>query len=254
MDTKLILIVATITLIFFLESVFPFYTGRTSRLRHAMPHFITAILNGLLARFLLTGLTLAAITWAESRSLGIAHALPLPAAGKLIFVFVFFDIWMYWWHLANHRLGWLWRFHRAHHSDIEMDTTTALRFHPGELVLSTFFRLPVVVLLGMSFSQLLLFEVLLNVSTLFHHSNLAIPEKYDRLLRTVIATPNMHRVHHSMEWTENNSNYTSLLSVWDRIFRSFRIRKDPGAITIGLQKFREIRYQRLWGFLITPLR
>jgi sterol desaturase/sphingolipid hydroxylase (fatty acid hydroxylase superfamily) len=254
MDTKLIFIVATITLIFFLEGVFPFYANRTARLRHAAPHFITAILNGLLARFLLTGLTLAAITWAESRSLGIASVLPLPTVGKMIFIFVFFDIWMYWWHLANHRLRWLWRFHRAHHADTEMDTTTALRFHPGELVLSTFFRLPIVILLGMSLSQLLLFEVLLNVSTLFHHSNLAIPENWDRRLRTVIVTPNMHRVHHSVEWPETNSNYTSLLSVWDRIFRSFKIRKDPLAITLGLQLFRDAGSQRLWGFLTTPFR
>lgn len=254
MDIKVVLIVCTITLIFSLESVFPHYAGRQAKVRHAVPHLITAFLNGLLNRFLLAGLTFAALAWAESKALGIVPALQLPAAVKLILVFLLFDIWMYWWHLANHRLKWFWKFHRAHHSDIEMDTTTALRFHPGELVLSTFFRLPTLMLLGMSFSQLLLFEVLLNVSTLFHHSNLAVPEKWDRLLRTVLVTPNMHRVHHSVEMSETNSNYTSLLSVWDRLFRSFRIRKDTHDITLGLQSFREAKYQKLWGFLVTPLR
>jgi len=254
MDTKLLLIITAVALIFALEGVFPHYRDRAARVRHAVPHFITAIMNGLLTRFFLAGLTIAALAWAESKSLGLAHVLSLPAAAKLIFVFVLFDIWMYFWHMANHRIGFFWRFHRAHHSDTEMDTTTALRFHPGELVLSTFFRMPVVILIGMSFTQLVLFEVLLNVSTLFHHSNMAVPEKWDRMLRTVIVTPNMHRVHHSVELSETNSNFTSLLSVWDRLFRSFRTRKDTHTITIGLPSFRETKYQRLWGFLITPLR
>ncbi len=254
MDIKLLLIIAAVALIFSLEGVFPHYPGRTARIRHAVPHFITAIMNGLLTRFLLAGVTMAAIAWAESRSLGLAFVLSLPAAAKLIFVFVLFDIWMYFWHMANHRFGFFWRFHRAHHSDIEMDTTTALRFHPGELVLSTFSRLPVVILIGMSFTQLVIFEALLNLSTLFHHSNLAVPEKWDRVLRTFMVTPNMHRVHHSVELFETNSNFTSLLSVWDRVFRSFRTRKDTHTITIGLPSFRETKYQRLWGFLITPLR
>jgi sterol desaturase/sphingolipid hydroxylase (fatty acid hydroxylase superfamily) len=254
MDTKLILIVTAVALIFALEGVFPHYRGRAARVRHAVPHFITAIMNGLLTRFLLAGLTIAALAWAESKSVGLARVLSLPAAANLVLVFLLFDIWMYFWHMANHRIGFFWRFHRAHHSDTEMDTTTALRFHPGELVLSTFFRMPVVILIGMSFTQLVLFEVLLNVSTLFHHSNLAVPEKWDRMLRTVIVTPNMHRVHHSVELSETNSNFTSLLSVWDRLFRSFRTRKDTHTITIGLPSFRETKYQRLWGFLITPLR
>lgn len=133
-----------------------------------------------------------------------------------------------------------------------MDTTTALRFHPGELVLSTLVRLPVLVLLGMSFVQLVLFETVLNLSTLFHHSNLAVPEKWDRLLRMAVVTPNMHRVHHSVKGFETNSNFTSILSIWDRLFRTFRTREDTHTITIGLPQFREEKYQRLWGFLITP--
>jgi sterol desaturase/sphingolipid hydroxylase (fatty acid hydroxylase superfamily) len=254
MDTKAIFIISALVVIFLLEGVFPHYRGRAARVRHGLPHVITAILNSLLTKFALVMVTIMAIDWAENNSVGLARALPFPATTNLIFVFALFDIWMYFWHMANHRIGFFWRFHRAHHSDTEMDTTTALRFHPGELVLSTFFRLPVVVLIGMSFSQLVLFEVMLNVSTLFHHSNLAVPEKWDRLLRRVIVTPNMHRVHHSTVLAETNSNFTSLLSVWDRVFRSFRTRPDTHTITLGLPAFREPNYQRLWGFLITPLK
>lgn len=254
METKTILIISAVVIIFLLESVFPYYRGRATRVRHGAPHIITAILNSLLTKFALVLLTLGAINWAESRSFGLLHVLSLPPIAETIIVYVLFDIWMYFWHMANHRFSFFWLFHRAHHSDTEMDTTTALRFHPGELVLSTLFRLPVVILLGMSFAQLVFFEVMLNLSTLFHHSNLAVPEKLDRALRTVVVSPNMHRVHHSIELNETNSNFTSLLSVWDRIFGTFRTRKDPHTITLGLPEFRELKYQRLWGFLITPIK
>jgi sterol desaturase/sphingolipid hydroxylase (fatty acid hydroxylase superfamily) len=254
MDIKPLLIVTTAIVIFALEGLAPHYQGRTARVRHAIPHVLTAVINGFLTRFALAGVTIHATAWGEAHSLGLFRWSSLPAPAGPLLAFVLFDIWMYFWHMANHRVGFLWRFHRAHHSDVDMDTTTALRFHPGELVLSTFIRLPVVLLLGMSFVQLVVFEVLLNLSTLFHHSNLAVPERWDRLLRLVMVTPNMHRVHHSVERHETNSNFTSLLSLWDRLFGTFRKREDTRTITIGLPSFREAEYQRLWGFLVTPLR
>jgi sterol desaturase/sphingolipid hydroxylase (fatty acid hydroxylase superfamily) len=252
MDKKPLLIFVALVVIFVLEGIVPHYRGRTARMKHAFPHALTAILNGLLTRCVLAGVTITAIDWANSNALGLTHVFSFPLYAETVLVFVLFDIWMYFWHRANHRIQFLWRFHRAHHSDTEMDTTTALRFHPGELILSTFVRLPVIILLGMSFAQLALFEVLLNISTLFHHSNLGVPEKWDRRLRVAIVTPNMHRVHHSMEVFETNSNYTSLLSIWDRLYRSFRMREDTLTITIGLPRFRETKWQRFWGFIITP--
>jgi sterol desaturase/sphingolipid hydroxylase (fatty acid hydroxylase superfamily) len=252
MDIKPVLIVITLLIIFLLEGVFPHYRDRVARLRHGLPHVLTAIMNGLFTRFVLGGLTISAISWAQSSEL-ISRSFFRPVSiAEVALAFILFDIYMYFWHMANHRIGFLWRFHRAHHSDTAMDTTTALRFHPGELVLSTLARLPIIMLLGISFPQLVLFETILNLSTLFHHSNLAVPEKWDRLLRTVITTPNMHRVHHSVELAELNSNYTSILSLWDRLFNTFRTREDTRTITLGLAQYREENYQRLWGFLKTP--
>jgi sterol desaturase/sphingolipid hydroxylase (fatty acid hydroxylase superfamily) len=252
MDKKPLLIFIALVVIFVLEGIVPHYRGRGDRVRHALPHVSTAVLNGLLTRFVLAGMTVKTIGWAENNTLGLTRWLSFSLYTETVIVFTLFDIWMYFWHWLNHQVGFFWRFHRAHHADIEMDTTTALRFHPGELVLSTFVRLPVVILLGMSFSQLVFFEVLLNLSTLFHHSNLGLPERWDRLLRIAIVTPNMHRVHHSVEVSETNSNYTSLLSIWDRLFRSYQTREDTRFITIGLPQFREAKWQRFWGFLITP--
>lgn len=254
MDSKPIIILFVLSLLFSLEGVFPHMTNRKRRIAHGLPHVLTAVLNGVLTRFLLAGITLRVISWADAHSIGVMRMTDLPLALRAVVAFLLFDIWMYYWHMANHRVPFFWRFHRAHHSDIEMDTTTALRFHPGELVLSSFIRLPIIVLIGMSFSELVLFEVMLNSSTLFHHSNVALREKWDRMLRILFVTPNMHRVHHSIERGEMNSNFTSLLSVWDRVGRTFSMRDNTRTIIFGLSAFREEKYQRLWGFFITPFR
>lgn len=235
--------------IFTLEGIFPHYKGRTHRLRHAMPHIACALINA--------ALTWAVFAWfahlATGYETGLLNIFDVPATIKVALAVVMFDLYMYYWHMANHRVGFLWRFHRAHHSDTEMDTTTALRFHPGELALSGIFRLPVVAAIGMDIRTLLLFELALNLSILFHHSNLALPPSLDRALRYLIATPEMHRVHHSILASENGSNFTSLLSIWDRIHRTFRLRPDTRAITLGLSVFREPRWQGLSGLLITPI-
>jgi sterol desaturase/sphingolipid hydroxylase (fatty acid hydroxylase superfamily) len=252
MYTKPYAIFAALVVIFTLEGVFPHRPGRQQRVRHAVPHVLTAFINGVLTKLFLAGVTLTAAAWAETQRTGIVNLYLLPGPVRALTVFVLFDVWMYFWHMANHRSAFLWRFHRAHHADTEMDSTTALRFHPGELVLSAFARLPVIVLIGMSFSELAFFEIMLNLSTLFHHSNLGIPGKWDRMLRVMIVTPDMHRVHHSVERFETDSNFTSLLSVWDRLARTFRMRADTRTVVFGLPSFREARYQRLGGFMITP--
>ena len=243
---------AALICIFALEGRFPYYPGRTARLKHAAPHLLAALLNGLVKWGLLGGMTLGAIAWSEGRFPGLARLPQFPYAARTAAALVLFDLWLFFWHMANHRTGFLWRFHRAHHSDTAMDSTTALRFHPGELILSAFARLPVILLLGLSFPQLALYELILNLSVLFHHSNLALPKGWDRALRAAITTPEMHRVHHSVVFEETNSNFTSLLSVWDRLFGTFRAPKDTLGITLGLPVFRGEKWQGFRGFLITP--
>jgi len=252
MYTKPYSIFAALIIIFTLEGVFPHRSGRRQRITHAVPHVLTALINGVLTKLFVAGVTLQVTAWAAARPAGIMNLFEVPGPLRAVIVFVLFDIWMYLWHRANHRSAFLWRFHRAHHADTEMDSTTALRFHPGELVLSAFARLPVIVFIGMSFYELAFFEIMLNISTLFHHSNLGIPKSWDRMLRVVIVTPDMHRVHHSIERFETDSNFTSLLSVWDRLSRTFRMRGDTRTVVFGLPVFREVYYQRIRGFLITP--
>ena len=254
MNSKSIVSIVALAAIVLLENVFPYFKGRKARFIHAFPNLIVGLLGGIISSLIFSGLILSVITRAQANSFGLVHLLNIHIHLKALLMFVLFDLWMYLWHFANHRILLLWRFHRMHHSDTEMDATTAVRFHPGEHIFSSLLRIPVFLLLGMSRNQLLIYEMFLLPIILFHHSNLGLPEKWDRILRACIVTPNMHRVHHSHVWLETNSNYSSIFSFWDRIFNSFRKRDDTLTIKFGLRILREQKWQRLWGMLSTPFK
>jgi sterol desaturase/sphingolipid hydroxylase (fatty acid hydroxylase superfamily) len=242
--------VAAVAFLFWLESLVPLFAREPGRrVPHALHNISIALLNGLLT-IALSGVILLAVRWAE-QPFGLLHRLPLSGGMQLLAGFILFDLWMYLWHRMNHGLPFFWRFHRMHHSDTEMDVTTAMRFHAGELALSTLFRIAVIPLLGISLTNLLIYEIILHPVIYLHHSNVALPERLDRLLRLVVVSPNMHRVHHSDIPSETNSNYASVFSVWDRIGRTHRDR-DVRTIRYGLNLFREERWQKVPGMLATP--
>jgi len=133
-----------------------------------------------------------------------------------------------------------------------MDATTAIRFHIGEILISSALRLALIPLLGITVNQLLVYEMLLLPVILFHHSNVRFPEWLDALLRLVIVTPAVHRVHHSRFWMETNSNYSSVFSFWDRIAGTFRLRRDGRPVNFGLDEYEGEEWQRITGMLVTP--
>ena len=133
------------------------------------------------------------------------------------------DAFTYFWHRANHRLPFLWRFHRVHHADAKMDVTTASRFHIGEIAMSSVLRMPLLFLTGIRLWELGIFEAAMLLVVQFHHANIGVGARLDRWLRLFIVTPAMHKVHHSRVSVETNSNYSSLLSVWDRVFGTYRV-------------------------------
>jgi sterol desaturase/sphingolipid hydroxylase (fatty acid hydroxylase superfamily) len=138
----------------------------------------------------------------------------------LILDMLLLDLWIYWWHRANHHLPFLWRFHEVHHLDEMLDTTSALRFHIGEVVLSSLVRALVIVVLGLPLASVVAFEVLVLVSAIFHHSNLKLPAGFEKALSWIIVTPSIHWVHHHARQQDTDSNYSTVLSVWDRLFSS----------------------------------
>ena len=158
---------------------------------------------------------------ADERSWGLLNLLQLPFWLELIIAVVLLDMMIYWQHVASHKIPILWRLHRIHHADRDIDVTTGVRFHPAEIILSMLYKMIIVLLLGPSIVAVMIFEILLNACAMFNHANLRLPSKLDNLLRLLIVTPDMHRVHHSTLTGETNSNYGFFLSFWDRLFGSY---------------------------------
>lgn len=235
-----------------LESWLPAAGNRRRRLRHAARNLTLWLLN-VLALALLAAPSIANVAgWAEESRFGLLNLLSLPPAIATVTAILLFDGWLYLWHRANHKLSFLWRFHRVHHSDPEMDTTTAIRFHTGEVLISSALRLAVIPLLGITLWQLLVYESLMLPAIMFHHSNVRLPEKVDRWLRALVVSPAVHRVHHSRVRVETDSNYSIIFSFWDRIGGTFRLRKDGRPVDFGLAEYDDEEWQRVRGLLSTP--
>jgi sterol desaturase/sphingolipid hydroxylase (fatty acid hydroxylase superfamily) len=201
-DTQQLLQVQTVSaagvlvLLWLLETWLPLFVDRPHRYRHALRNLVVGGINMAVIGVLFAAAAAGVAGCAEQTRFGLLHQFAAPLWVELPLALLLFDAWMYLWHRANHRVPFLWRFHRMHHTDPEMDVTTALRFHFGEIIISSALRLAIVPLLGLTLWQVILYETLLLPVIAFHHSNVALPERYDRILRAVIVSPNMHRVHH----------------------------------------------------------
>jgi len=223
------------------------------RTRHAARNFLLGLINTVLGALAITLLWVLAMSWAETHQFGLLHRLQPSGWMRLVLAVVLFDVWMYGWHRLNHRLPFFWRFHRTHHSDPKMDVTTAHRFHFGEILFSSLFRVPIILLLGMRLEELVIYETAMVAVVQLHHANVGLPDRLDRWLRLLIVTPAMHKVHHSRLQPETDSNYSSLFSIWDRLFRTLRLRADPRTIQFGLDNFDQPKQQTLAGLLKTPM-
>ncbi len=187
---------------------------------------------------------------------GLLTRIAVPAWIEFGVALVLLDASMYLQHRLFHWVPWLWRLHAVHHSDIAFDMTTGIRFHPGEILVSLAIKSAIVVGLGASPWAVLIFEALLSSASLFEHSNVRIAPRVDALLRKMIVTPDVHRVHHSVERDEHNTNFGFLLLWWDRLFSSYRAipRGDPRTMPIGLSQFRSDTEQRFDALLAQPFR
>lgn len=257
METKTLTAAVFLVALWTVEGLLPFYEefdGRfRDRVRHDARNLFLGGVNALLTALLFGGVFVVLEGWGEDRGFGLFRALEWPGWLELALAFLLFDFWMYLWHRANHRIPFLWRFHRMHHSDPDMDVSTGVRFHPGELILSSLARLAVIPLLGMELWQLAIYEAVLLPVILFHHSNVRVPRWMDHGLLALVVTPAMHRVHHSRWQPETDSNYGSVFPWWDMGLRTFRLREDARTIDLGLEEFDGEEWQGLGGLLKTPL-
>lgn len=236
------------------ESVRPFFPAqKTGRIRHAVKNISMALINVALLGLFVKTITVKVALWTAEREFGLLQFLNLSGAVEFVLAILLIDCWMYIWHRANHQINFLWRFHRMHHTDLALDVTSASRFHPGEILFSALLRSLLIPILGLELAQILVYEVILMPVIMFHHSNVAIPEKIDQTIRCLIVTPRMHWVHHSEIRKETDSNFSSVFSFWDRLAGSFRIRRDTEKIRYGVDDKKAVKLQTLPEMLKTPL-
>jgi sterol desaturase/sphingolipid hydroxylase (fatty acid hydroxylase superfamily) len=215
-----------------------------------------AVLNTLVLRAVFPSATVGVAALAAEGGWGLLHTIALPFWATLVVALVALDLAIYLQHVMFHAVPALWRLHRMHHADLDFDVTTGARFHPVEILLSMGLKLMVVAALGASATAVLIFEIALNATSMFNHGNVLLPAPVDRVLRSFVVTPDMHRVHHSARPHETNSNFGFNLPWWDRLFGTYRAEPAAGheGMTIGLDSFRDPRELRLDRMLMQPLR
>ncbi len=217
-------------------------------------HLGIQLVNGAVLRLLFPGAAVGVALWLEQRGIGLLQQWDWHWGLELLIGLLLLDLAIYAQHVAVHHVPWLWRLHRMHHSDTVFDTTTALRFHPLEILLSMGWKCAVLALLGPPVLAVLLFELILNGTALFNHANIRLPG--DRYLRWLVVTPDMHRVHHSTVPRETNSTFGFNLPWWDHLFGTYRAQPAAGhvCVQIGLSQFRDAAEGRLDRLLLQPFR
>jgi sterol desaturase/sphingolipid hydroxylase (fatty acid hydroxylase superfamily) len=222
--------------------------------RRRWPHNLgLLLLDVALLRLVAPGAAIAVAMVAEQGGWGLVHWLALPAWGALALAVALLDLAIYMQHVLFHAVPTLWRLHRVHHADLELDVTTGTRFHPLEILASTGIKCAAVAAIGAPPVAVLAFEVLLNATAVFNHANVSLPGRLDRVLRWLLVTPDMHRVHHSVRHEEGSSNFGFSLPWWDRLFGTYRAQA-RGELRLGVDAFRSAADTRLDRLLLQPFR
>ena len=225
--------------------------------RQRWPHNIALlVVDVAVVRVVAPGVAIAVALAGEDNGWGLLNSIALPVWLTIAAAVLFLDLVIYFQHVTFHAVPALWRLHRVHHADLDFDVTTGTRFHPLEILISTGIKCAAVAAIGAPAFAVLLFEVLLNATAMFNHANLRIPPGADRLLRWLIVTPDMHRVHHSILYNESSSNFGFNTPWWDRLFGTYRAQPKEGheAMTVGVDAFRTFEDFRIDRLLIQPLR
>jgi sterol desaturase/sphingolipid hydroxylase (fatty acid hydroxylase superfamily) len=245
---KNIITITALVILYTAECVFPYFDAWKGKTKHALRNAGIVLINAVIINLLLLPL----IVWASSSSWGVFNQVTLSWWAELALTILVIDALTYFMHVLNHKVPFLWRFHRMHHSDTAMDVTTGARFHIGEHIISLLARSGLYAVFSMNLEFILIYETVFLVSVLFHHSNISISEPIDKIYRMVFTSPNMHKVHHSNVQSETDSNYTSLFSFWDRLFGTYKIVKNPKNIVYGIKGLE--KKQSIIDMLLTPFK
>jgi sterol desaturase/sphingolipid hydroxylase (fatty acid hydroxylase superfamily) len=238
------------------EAVAPRRAARIARKQRWPGNIGIVVLDTLTVRLLFPVTAVGIALLAQARGWGLLSILPMQGWGAIVVAVLLLDLAIYGQHVTFHAVPILWRLHRMHHSDLEFDVTTGLRFHPVEILLSMVIKFAAIIAAGAPPLAVLIFEVTLNATSMFNHGNIHLPSQLDTMLRWFVVTPEMHRVHHSILWQETNSNFGFNLPWWDWLFGTYRVQPAAGheRMTVGVEKFRDPAELRIDRMLLQPLR
>ncbi len=238
------------------ESFAPFFDwfrkAPKERTLHGLRNISLGLINTLVIALVFVRLWMGVTNWADEHDFGLLNWLDVTGWRRTLLTILLLDAWTWSWHWLNHHVPLFWWFHRTHHTELRMDVTSASRFHLGEIATSSVLRLPLFSLLGVHLGDVVIYETLLFAVVQFHHANIRLPWWIESWLRWLIVTPNLHRVHHSQIVVESNSNYGSLLPLWDVLFGTWNWREKPQEIRYGVSGFEAPEQHSLKGLLKTP--
>jgi sterol desaturase/sphingolipid hydroxylase (fatty acid hydroxylase superfamily) len=252
-QTRLVAFLSAFAILLVLQQIWP-RREVSGGLRRRSVNVALVVVYTAMLRLLFPLLAVGLAVYLQERSFGLMSG--LRGWQGVLFGALILDLAIYWQHRLLHTIPLLWRLHRTHHVDTSIDVTTGVRFHPLEIAFSMGIKLALIALFGITPLAVLLFELLLSVGALFTHTNVYLPPRFERALRWLVVTPEMHRIHHSWHRDETDSNFSFHLSFWDRLFRSYRADPRDGheKMTIGLKAFREPDEQSLKALLLNPFR
>jgi sterol desaturase/sphingolipid hydroxylase (fatty acid hydroxylase superfamily) len=234
------------------EQGFSYREPTVPRPRRWLANLPLSIVNGAIYHLLYTSAIVALILAGQGKNIGLLNAWGLPEWFKIVAGILILDFFIYLWHLQTHVLPFLWRFHRVHHSDMNMDVTTANRFHLGEFLFTGLIRLAVIYTFGISLTAYILFEIIVNLSVQFHHSSIRVPPWFERVWVLLLVPPFLHRIHHSVRIKERDSNYGVIFSLWDRMLGTLTTAVEQEKIVIGIGSHRDIEKLGFWQLLALP--
>jgi sterol desaturase/sphingolipid hydroxylase (fatty acid hydroxylase superfamily) len=246
--------VSVFLLLFVLERFFPLRESTRSLIVRLVVNLLISAVMFLTAATLVRPAIRWALRWSADRPFGLVHIVSLPVWAEFAVSFLLMDLAWYYWHLANHRVPLLWRFHNVHHIDPDLDVSTAFRFHFGEIAFSSAFNLVQVSLIGLSTWAFTAYQTAFLAEVLFHHSNLRLPIRFERLLSKIIVTPRMHGIHHSQVHRENNSNFGTVFTWWDRLHRTLGLNIPQSRVVVGIPAYSRADDNRLGNALLMPFR
>ena len=233
-NLKLIFFVMFFLLMLIVESYFPKRTWTSRRILRIGFHGLIALINTLIMRLPSLFIIIPALLIINESDYGLLNNLESNFFIKSLIGLLLLDLAFYWWHRINHTISFFWRFHSVHHLDTHLDVTTSLRFHIGELLLSSIFKVSLIFLIGIPISIFIFYEIILSMSNQFHHSNIDLPDKINSTLERFIVTPRYHTNHHTIKKESREANYCSILTIWDKIFFTYKDANDLERTKLGL--------------------